>query len=159
MIFIEARDRIALNVGPGFQVVNRLSFGAGYFGGRVARQCGNQDALGQFRLKFSKRLENATEFPGQRRRINRELQRLEGVRPFEDWLWRNLSARGFFGFRFHALTPATPAMLTVTCSAICPPHSMRRPPIRMSPTTNPAAGGTWYSSRKICPGAPRTIVQ
>src|SRR5262249_34495754 len=57
------------------------------------------------------------------------------------------------------LLPTMPPIVQVTCSAIWPPHSMRRPPMRMSPTTNPAAAGTWYSRRRICPGTPRTMRQ
>ena len=153
VVLIEAGNYVALDIVAGGSVVDGFRGRARNVLGDERGQDGDADIL---QGKFGDELE-----------LGREVLSDETFEAFGgievDLLDQfSLVQRNVFfdshGF-LYGRTPAWPVIETVMCSAIWPPNSMGCPPILMSPTTNPRATGTAYSSLSVRPGTPRTIFQ
>ncbi len=129
MVLVEPRDDVALDIPPSRLVVHRF--------GPVIGRPGLAGLTGAA-------AETADVHPRQQLRF--------GSRD-------GLQRRPCGGLAHDGLRATMTGRDEVMCSASWPPCATGRPPIRMSPTTNPSSAGTSYCRRSTAPGRPRVIRQ
>lgn len=131
MVLVEAGKDVALDVAAGGGVVDGFRPQVG----RIARAGARVGGLAA---------DGGHIYPGEQLRLGGGdlLQGLPNAGPGHD-----------------ALRATTTGREDVMCSASWPPSRTLRPPIWMSPTTNPSSSGTSYSRRTTAPGFPRTMRQ